>query len=327
MPARLTLSLSVGDYDINRPLIDGAVQPQGVEFTPLTQTSPERHWRMLIHREFDVCELSLGSYIASLNRRGERDLVAIPVFPHRRFRHSYVFVTGQRRITTASDLRGGRVGIRSWQVTGGVWMKGFLAEYHDLPLDSVAWVAQDPDDIDIELPPGVCLERVREGETVTDLCARGEIDGLLYPEIPKQIHDGTGEIRRLFPDFRAAEEDYFRSTGIFPIMHVMVMRRELAERHPWLPRNIMEAFTESKRLAVARMRDPRVVSLAWLRWLIERERELLGPDPWQYGLGPANRDNLGTFLRYAHEQGLVDRRLTPEELFEPSVLEDPPTFV
>lgn len=327
MPSRLRLSVSLGDYDINRPLIDGTVQPQGVEFIPLTQTSPERHWRMLIHEEFDVCELSMGSYVATLDRRDARDLVAIPVFPHRRFRHSYVFVTGQRPIARASDLRGGRIGIRSWQVTGGVWMKGFLAEYHDLPLDSVTWVAQDPDDIDIELPAGVHLERVNEGETVTDLCARGELDALLYPEIPKHVHDGTGDIRRLFSDFRAAEEDYFRSTGIFPIMHVMVMRRTLAERHPWLPRNIMEAFTESKRQATARMRDPRVVSLAWLRWLIEHERKLLGPDPWQYGLGPNNHHNLSTFLRYSHEQGLVHRRIAPEELFESSVLEDPPAFV
>lgn len=327
MSTQLKLSVSLGDYDINRAIIDGRVQPQGVELLPLVQTSPERHWRMLMHREFDVCELSMGSYTAMLGHGGQRELVAIPVFPHRRFRHSYVFVTGARRISSASDLRGGRIGIRSWQVTGGVWMKGFLADYHDLPIDSVTWVAQDPDDVDIDLPAGVHLERVPEGETVTGLCARGELDGLLYPEIPKQLHSQTGEIERLFPNFRAAEEDYYRATGIFPIMHVVVLWRELVEEHPWLPRNLFEAFTESKRLAIERMRDPRVVSLAWLRWLIEHERDLLGPDPWEYGLSAANRNNLDTFLRYSHEQGLTSERLNAGDLFVPGMLEEPPTFV
>ncbi|MFA9446105.1 ABC transporter substrate-binding protein [Egicoccus sp. AB-alg6-2] len=327
MSTRVKLSVSLGDYDINRAIIDGRVQPPGVELLPLVQTSPERHWRMLVHREFDVCELSMGSYVAMHGRDGAPDFVAIPVFPHRRFRHSYVFVTGARPIGSASDLRGGRIGIRSWQVTGGVWMKGFLADHHQLPLDSVTWVAQDPDDVDVELPPGVHLERVPEGETVTGLCARGELDGLLYPEIPEQVHAGTGEILRLFPDFRAAEESYYAATGIFPIMHVVVLRRELAEQHPWLARSLYEAFTESKRLSMERMRDPRVVSLAWLRWLIEHERELLGPDPWEYGLSSANRHNLDTFLRYAHEQGLVGGRIRSEDLFLPSVVSDPPTFV
>lgn len=326
MPARLELSISLGDYDINRGLIDGTVQPQGIDAVPLVQQSPQRHWRMLLHREFDVCELSLGSYVAMVSR-GDRSLVGIPVFPHRRFRHSYVFVTARRDIQSAADLRGGRVGVRSWQVTGGIWMRGFLAEYDDLGLDSVAWVAQDPDDVELDLPDGIRLERVTEGQTVTDLCARGELDGLVYPEIPEHVHAETGEIRRLFRDPRAAEEEYFRTTGIFPIMHVVVVRREVVEEHPWVARNLLEAFEQSKAQAMRRMRDPRVVSLAWLRWLIEHERQLLGPDPWMYGLGAGNRNNLDTFLRYAAEQGVAARKLEVDELFFDSVREEPPHFV
>lgn len=326
MAARVELSLSLGDYDINRPLIDGAVQPQGIDAIPLVQQSPQRHWRMLLHREFDVCELSLGSYVAMVSR-GDRSLVGLPVFPHRRFRHSYVFVTGRRHIRSAEELRGGRVGVRSWQVTGGVWMRGFLAEYHGLALDSVTWVAQDPDDIELTLPEGIRLERVPDGQTVTSMCARGELDALVYPEIPEQVHAQTGEMRRLFPDPRAAEEAYFAETGIFPIMHVVVVRREVLEEHPWVARSLVDAFTESKRQAMQRMRDPRVVSLAWLRWLMEHERDVLGPDPWMYGLGEANRSNLGTFLHYAAEQGVAARKLEVDELFFDTVREDPPHFV
>lgn len=326
MAARIRLSMSLGDYDINRPLIDGTVTPQGIDAVVLVQQSPQRHWRMLLHGEFDVCELSLGSYVAMVSR-GDRSLVAIPVFPHRRFRHSYVFVNAGRDINTAEDLLGGRIGVRSWQVTGGVWMRGFLAEYHGLGLDTVTWVAQDPDDIELTLPDGIRLERVGEGQKVTDLCAAGDLDALVYPEIPEQVHAGTGELRRLFSDPREAEESYYRETGIFPIMHVVVVKREVLDAHPWVARNLVDAFQQSKADAVRRMRDPRVVSLAWLRWLVEHERQILGPDPWMYGLGDANRNNLETFLRYAVEQGVAARKLEVDELFFESVREEPPHFV
>lgn len=322
----LRLTVALGDYDINRPIIDGHVQPDGIETIPLVLSSPQRHWRMLRHREFDICELSLGSYVAMVSR-ADASLAGLPVFPHRRFRHSYIFVTGTREITSATHLAGGRVGVRNWQTTAGIYMRGILSEHHHLPLESVTWVAQDPEDVDLTLSPTVRLQQVADGRPVTDMCASGELDGLLYPEIPAQVRAGTGEIRRLFDDPRAEEERYFRRTGIFPIMHLVVVRRELVERHPWLARSIVDAFAESKRVALRRLGDPRVVSLAWLRWLIEHEREVLGPDAWAYGLGAQNRQVLETFLRYALAQGVAARETTVDELFVGSVLDDPPTYV
>lgn len=322
---RLQLSIGLGDYDLNRPLIDGLVQPQGIELIPTVASSPERHWRMLLHDAFDVCEMSMGSFVALRSRESDR-FIGLPVFPHRRFRHSFVFVTGQRPIRSAAELKGGRIGVRSWQTTAGIYMRGFLADDYGLPVSEVEWVAQDGDDVELELPNGIRLSRVPDGETVTDLCARGELDGLLYPEIPDDVHERTGRIVRLFEDPRAEEEAHFRRTGIFPIMHLVVVRRELIERHPWIAGNLVQAFDAAKAVAMQRLRDPRTVSLAWLRWLIEQERELLGADPWVNGVEP-NRHVLEAFLRYSFEQGVAARPLEVEELFHESVIEPAPGYV
>lgn len=322
---RLQLSIGLGDYDINRPLIDGLVQPQGIELIPTVASSPERHWRMLLHEDFDICEMSMGSFVAMASRDDDR-FVGLPIFPHRRFRHSFVFITGQRHITSAAAMRGGRIGVRSWQTTAGIYMRGFLADDYDLPLDKVEWVAQDGDDVELTLPPGIRLTRVEDGQTVTELCARGDLDGLLYPEIPDDVYDRTGRIVRLFDDPRAEEEAHYRRTGIFPIMHLVVVKRELVERHPWVAANTVQAFEAAKHVAMQRLRDPRTVSLAWLRWLIEQERELLGEDPWVNGI-ESNRHVLESFLRYALEQGVAARHLEPEELFHPSVREPAPGYV
>lgn len=316
MSARLPLSIMVGDYDLTRPLLDGTVVPQGVEPIVLTAPSPQRHRRMLVHREFDVAELSLGSYVARRSR-GQDDLVAIPVFPHRRFRHGYVFASTRRDPRTVADLNGTAVGVRNWQVTAGIWLRGILAEHHGLRLSDVDWVAQDAEDVPLDLPGELRVRPVPAGRTVTDLCAEGELTGLIYPEIPRQVRAGDSGIRRLFADPKQREQDYFRSTGIFPIMHVVALRAELLERHPWLARSVLDAFEEAKRLAYRRLEDPRTVSLAWLRALQEEERALLGPDPFGYGLDEANTRNLETFLAYARQQGVAAAGLTAPLLFHP----------
>lgn len=325
MSVRFPLTLAVGNYDINRGLIDGTVQAQGMDLTVLVYPSPQRHWRMLLNREFDVCELSMGSYV-TLRSRGETDLIAIPVFPHRRFRHGYVFGSAAAGVRSPEQLAGGAVGIRSWQTTAGVWGRGILEERHGVDLSSIRWVAQDADDVAVSLPADLVLERVAEGDAVTDLCAAGRLEGLIYPELPDQVKADDGTILRLFDDPKQAEQEYFRETGIFPIMHTVVIRAELLEDRPWIARNLFEAFQQSKQRAYAWLQDPRVVSLAWLRALIEEERELLGPDPWAYGI-KANRTVLETFLRYAHRQGLATGDLDVEDLFHPSVLAEPPAYV
>lgn len=326
---RLRLTLAVGDYDITRPLIDGTVVPSGIDLVVVTPPSPERHWRMMRHREFDVCELSMGSYVAERSEYGEDggDLVAFPAFPHRRFRHGYVFVPGSSSATAPADLAGGSVGLRTWQTTAGIWLRGMLAEHYGLDLRSVRWVAQDPEDVPRDLPAGLELVRVPEGKLVTDMTASGELAGLLYPELPQQVRDGDGTIRRLFADPKAAEQDYFRTTQIFPIMHTVALKAEIATAYPWAPRALLDAFTEAKRLAMRRLDNPRTVSLAWLRTLQDEEREVLGPDPWRYGWDDVNEQTLATFLRYSFEQGVAVGQLTPDELFWPATMDRIPHYV
>jgi 4,5-dihydroxyphthalate decarboxylase len=324
---RLKLTLAAGDYDLTRPLLDGAVSPQGVDLVTMTYPSPQRHWRMLVHQEFDIAEMSLGSYVA-LRSRGQDDIIAVPVFPHRRFRHGYAFVSAARdEIASASDFAGEQIGVRSWQTTAGVWLRGILAEHHGLPLESVRWLSQDGEDVPLDLPGGLSLETVPEGRSVVDMCVSGEAAGLIYPEIPAPVSAGEPTIRRLFSDPKTAEQEYFRKTGIFPIMHVVAIRTGLAEQYPWLARNVMEAFEAAKRHALLRLRDPRTVSLAWLRALQEEEQELLGSDPWSYGLTDRNRHVLDTFLGYAEQQGVAAKHLTPEDLFHPATTERPPAYV
>jgi len=324
--SRLRITIATGDYDITRPILDGAVSPDGLDIVGVTMPSPQRHWRMLKHREFDVAELSLGSHCAQLSR-GETDLIGIPVFPHRRFRHGYAFIPAGSKAQQAGDLSGGKVGVRSWQTTAGVWLRGILEEYHGLPLSAVEWIAQDGEDVPLNLPEDIRLSQVDAGDAVTDMCAQGRLDGLIYPELPQQIQAGDGTMRRLFADPKSAEQQYFRDTGIFPIMHVVAVRAELVEMFPWLPRTLCEVFDESKRLAMKRLSNPRTVSLAWLRTLQEEERELLGPDPWRYGIDEQNIKTLETFLRYAHRQGVTARPLAATDLFHPSVTEAIPAYV
>lgn len=324
--SRLKITVATGDYDITRPIIDDAVGDNSLDLVAITMASPQRHWRMLKHREFDVAELSLGSHCARL-ARGETDLIGIPIFPHRRFRHGYAFVPALSKVEHPADLAGKSIGVRSWQTTAGVWLRGILDEYHDLPLSSVDWVAQDDEDVPLALPEGVRLSRVHDGDAVTDLCARGQLDGLIYPELPRQILHNDGTMRRLFDDPKAAEQQYFRRTAIFPIMHVVAVRAELVEEYPWLPRTLCEVFDRAKQQAMTRLSNPRTVSLAWLRSLQEEEQALLGPDPWQYGFSPQNVNTLDTFLRYADEQGVTARLLSPADLFHPSVTEPIPAYV
>ena len=323
---RLRLTLAVGDYDITRALIDGTVQPSGLDLVVVTYPSPQRHWRMMRHHEFDACELSLGSFVAHRAAGGD-DLVGLPAFPHRRFRHGYVFVPAESNISHPAELAGGAIGVRTWLNTSGIWLRGTLAEHYGLDLRAVRWTAQDSENVAFAMPPSLELHRPPEGALVTDMCAAGDLAGLIYPELPRQVRDGEGTIRTLFADPKSEEKTYFERTGIFPIMHMVVVRAEVAAAYPWVPRALLEAFDEAKRLAMRRLENPRTVSLAWLRALQEEERALLGPDPWRYGFDDVNRATLATFLDYAVDQGVAARKLTPEELFFPSTLDKVPGYV
>lgn len=322
---RLTLSLACGDYDINRGLIDGSVTAAGVRFIVHVLPSPERHWRMARYLEFDVCEFSLASYLVGFGRDA-LPVLAVPAFPHRRFRHGYIFCRRGSGIERPTDLAGRSIGIRTWQTTAGLWLRGILQDEHGVDLTSITWVAQDEEDI--PLPPlrRHRLERPPAGQTVLDLLAAGELDALLYPELPSPESIERLGLYRLFPDAKAAEVDYARRTGFFPIMHTVVIRRSLLETHPWLARSVLEAFRASKALAFRRMRDPRSVSLAWFAEALAEQEAILGPDPWSYAFEP-NERLLATVARWAYEQELTPRPLVPAELFHPAVLSELPRYV
>jgi 4,5-dihydroxyphthalate decarboxylase len=315
------LSLAVGDYDINRGLIDGSVAVEGCETTVLTMPSPERHWRFMRHGEFDACELSLCSYLASL-RQGR--LTAVPCFPHRRFRHHYVFVRADAGVRGPRDLEGRSVGLRTWQTTAGMWMRGILQHDYGVDLQRVRWVTHGEEDVPEAVPAAPVERGDRDPER---MLLDGELDAVLYPETLPSFRRGDPRVARLFPDPKAEEQAYYRRTGVFPIMHLVAVRREVAEADPWLPRNLLQAFERSKRLAYRRMENPRSVSLAWFTALYEEERALLGPDPWEYGLTEANRRNLAAALRYAHEQGILAQPAAPEDLFWPPTLDAIPEYV
>jgi 4,5-dihydroxyphthalate decarboxylase len=322
---KLRLTVTVGDYDINRGLVTGEVGVAGAEVVALTMASPERHWRLLRHQEFDVCELSLASYLLARDR-GALPYVAVPVFPHRRFRHSYLFVNPAAGVTEPKQLEGKRVGLRTWQTTAGLWMRGILEDAYGVDIRAIEWVTQDEEDIALEPPAGFTLRRVSGGADVDTLLVKGELAGLLYPEIPLSFRTGDPRIQRLFADSKAEEQRYFQRTGIFPLMHTIVIRERLLGEYPWLAMNVVQAFRRAKDLAWKQMEDPRRVSLAWFREALEEQRRVLGRDPWTHEL-PGNRVALDALCRYAHHQGLTRRQLEPDALFDPASLDDPPAYI
>jgi len=320
-----SLTLACGSYDINHALATGEIRARGIDLTVLVLPSPERHARMALHREFDVCELSMATFL-TIWGSGDRSLIAIPAFPHRRFRHGFIFVPEASTISDPAELNGRRIGLRTWQTTAGLWARGILQDDHGVDLRAVQWVTQDAEDVP---PPDgfpFSIARARAGESVVEMLRRGELDALIYPELPAGAGEPGSGIRRLFPDSKAAEIDYVRRTGNFPIMHTVVIRRVLVDRLPWAARELLEAFRASKDRALDRMRDPRSVSLAWLREALAEQREILGPDPWSYEF-EANRVPLGTMIRYGYEQGMLPGPIPPAELFVASTVEELPSYV
>jgi len=314
MPKRLPLTLACGDYEIVRALKEGTVEPDGIELTILTDMdSSSRHWRFLRNREFDVAECSASSYIVA--RGHGHPVQALPVFLHRRFRHGFIFINTGKGIRKPTDLIGRKVGVKSFLTTATLWLRGILEHEYGVPHKSVEWQAELDEDIDFETPPGLRLVRLPEEKSVETMLAEGEIDALLHSDLIKPFVAKDPRVARLFPDYKREEIAYVRKTGIFPIMHVMGIRREILDAHPWVAVNLFQAFERSKAIAMRRMENPRIVPLAWYREAWEEQQEMLGPDPWEYGLTPQNCRTFETLVGYAREEGLIDRALPLDELF------------
>ena len=314
MSAKLHLTLACGDYESIRALKEGTVEADGIELTVLTDMdSTTRHWRMLRGEEFDVAELSLSSYLMSADRDGP--FTAIPVFLHRRFRHGFYFINAAAGIDEPKDLLGRNIGVKTYQATAILWMRGILEEEYGVPQTSVRWVRELDEDVEFTPRPGLVIEQAPPGKLVEWMLADGELDAVLHPDLIDPILQGDTRVRRLFEDYYAVERDYYARTRIFPIMHVTAIRKEIVAEHPWVAWNLLRAFEASKAASYARLENPRVVPLAWYRHYLDEERAFMGPDPWEYGLGPANRKNLETAIRYSHAAGLIGREIPVEEIF------------
>jgi 4,5-dihydroxyphthalate decarboxylase len=311
---KIPLTLACGDYEIIRALKEGQVEPDGIDLTVLTEMdSTTRHWRFIRNRDFDLAETSASSYVVARDR-GE-PATALPVFLHRRFRHGFVFINTTKGIKSPKDLIGRRVGIKSFLVTAGHWMRGILEHEYGVPHKSLQYFAELDEDIDFTPPADLNITRLPHDRSVEKMLAEGELDAVIHSSIIKPIAARDPRVSRLFPDFKAEEIAYYKKTGIFPIMHVMGIKQEIVDKHPWVPINIFHAFQRAKAIAMARMANPRIVPLAWYREAWEEQEEIMGPDPWEYGLGERNRHNIATLAGYSHEQGLTRRLLTADDLF------------
>jgi 4,5-dihydroxyphthalate decarboxylase len=318
----LPIALACGPYDRTRALADGRVLVEGVDLRYIALDPEEIFFRMLSHGEFDVSELSLSSYL--LTHLADGPFVAVPVFPSRSFRHSGVYVSEASGITRPEELAGRTVGVAEYQLTANVWIRGIMQEFHGVPARSVRYRTgglNEPgrlEKVPLDLPADIDVEPVAAGRTLSSMLAGGEIDAIYSPRAPAS--EGA-PVRRLFADPRRQEQQYFAGSGIFPIMHVLVIHRRVYEANRWLAASLVKAFGQAKALAYADLGRTAAlaVSLPWVREEYEATVRLLGTDYWSYGLEP-NRHVLETFIRYAHEQGMIARRPEPGELFAPETL-------
>lgn len=310
----IQLSFACGDYEITRGLTDGSVKPDGITLMPDTRfASRDRHWAMAKDDAFDVCEFNACAYFMARDRG--RAWTALPAFCHRRFRHGFIFVNPASGIREPKDLIGRKIGGTNFQPAGNVWIRGILEEDYGVPHDSIHWFTERGEDVDFSPHPGLKIERIGPHQSLDDMALSGELDGLISPEFPAPFLRGDPRLVRLFPDYKEVERDYYRRGGIFPIMHVTVVKRKLAEREPWIIPSLMRAFEESKARAYQRVANPRVVPLAWWSAAWEEQQRVLGSDPWAYGLTASNRKNLDAAIRHTHRQGLISRIWRPDELF------------
>lgn len=325
--ADIKLTLACEDYDRTRALRDGSVKPDGIEINYLALPVEEIFWRMLRYQEFDVAELSLGAFFVAA-ARGYRPFIAIPVFPSRTFRHRCIFVNTASGIEKPGDLRGKKVGVPEYTMTAAVWLRGLFQHEYGVAPEEILWYQggeEQPgrrDRVDFDLPAGIRLEVIPQDRTLNEMIESGEIDVLMSPRMPSCFLEGSPRVRRLFPDFKLVEMEYFRRTGLFPVMHGIAIRMELYEQDPWVAQSLFKAFCAAKEICFSQLYDTNVLrrSLPWEAAQYEETTQLMGRDFWPYGFA-ANRDNLETLHSYLLEQGLIKQELDLEKLFAPNTLE------
>ena len=324
--SKLQLSLAVGPYDRTRALLDGSVQIDGVKPICMTLSPEEIFFRAFRHAEFDVCELSLSSFTVK-TAQGNCPYIGVPAFVSRTFRHTSIYVRTDR-IKKPADLKGKKVGVPEYQLTANVWARAILEEEFGVKPSDVSWVrgpitdAERPEKISIKLPPDVKLEDAPAGKTISQMLADGEIDGFIAPRAPDLDFRKHPSIGWLFSDPTAAAKEYYKRSGIFPIMHLVGVRRELVQAHPWLPAALLKAFEQAKAAALELLNDTSAtkVTLPFVEENLKAARQLMGEDFWPYGVG-SNRKTLEAFLRRHHAEGLSSRLVNVDEMFHPSTYE------
>jgi 4,5-dihydroxyphthalate decarboxylase len=325
--SRLRLSLACWNYDRTRPLTDGRVPVDGIDLTYLTLPVEETFFRMLRHHEFDAAELSLSSYVLSLSSPNP-PFIAIPVFPSRFFRHSCIYVSAKSGIREPKDLIGKRVGTPEYQMTAGVWIRGILSDEYQVPAQSMSYFTggeEEPrrdEKIALSLPPEFKVQPIPLDKTLSQMLESGELDAFQTARAPSSFNNGSGKVRRLFENYPAVERDYYLKTKIFPIMHTVVIRRDVYAKYPWVVQSLYKAFVLAQREVYRELHETAALHymLPWLLPHVDETEKLMGRDFWPYGLD-SNMNTLTTFLRYSHEQGLSKRQLTPRDLFAPESLE------
>jgi 4,5-dihydroxyphthalate decarboxylase len=324
--AKLNLSVAVRDYDRTRPLSDGLVQIDGVDPVYMALDPEEIFFRAFRRAEFDICELSLSSFTVK-TAQGDCPYVGVPAFVSRAFRHTSIYVRTDR-IKRPADLKGRRVGVPEYQLTANVWARAILEDDHGVKPSDIHWIrggleeAGRPEKIAITLPKDVRLDNAPEGRTLSSMLEAGEIDGFIGPRVPSCFTRGHSQVGWLFADPVAAAKDYYKRTSIFPIMHLVGVRRELAEQHPWLPGAVFKGFERSKAIALEKLADTSSakVTLPFVEERLMEARALMGEDFWSYGVA-SSRKTLETFLKHHHSQGLSPRLVKVDELFHPGTLE------
>src|SRR5262245_39860085 len=324
--SKLRLTMACWDYDRTRALREGRVAFDGIELTYLPLVVEETFFRMLRYHEFDVAEMSLSSYTLSLFA-DKPQFIAIPVFPSRMFRHNGIFINVNSGIREPKDLAGKRIGTPEYQLTAPVWQRGVLSDEYSVPVASATHFQGGLEDpgreakIRLNRPTNIKLQPIPAGKTLSQMLEAGEIDALVSPRAPSSFKPG-GKVRRLFEDYASVEREYYQRTKIFPIMHVVAIRRDVYEKYPWVAQSLYKGFVQAQKITYEDLRETAAlkVMLPWLIKHVEETEDTLGKDFWPYGFEP-NVKTLSTFLRYSYEQGLAKRLLQPKDLFAPESLE------
>ena len=321
---KVHLTLAISDYDHVRDFTEGDIEAEGIEITYLKLQHEEIFYRFFYFREWDISEISMAKYV-SLISQNDKNLTAIPVFPSRLFRLSSIYVHADGNIKRPEDLAGRKVGVPEWAQTASVYTRAYLMHQVGIPLQDIDWYqagvnqAGRTEKVELNLPEGVSCTAVPD-RFLAEMILSKDVDAILSARPPQHFLDGKPEIVRLFPDYRAAEEAYWRETGIFPIMHTVAIKTGVLKRYPWVAMNLLKAFEEAKQRSIERGADISATRfpIPWCFESIARSRELFGDDYWPYGI-ELNRTTLEAFLEYAYEQGVCHRHLRVEELFPQEV--------